>query len=111
VTGDRVDVYTPETWTGPDYALGMVDEIVGHNAVAHFEMSSESDGYLHIQSPRREVFARIYARPTTEAEQQQMAARGDPDPLPLALLCVEVEIDEETPEHPPSPTSTERAPT
>jgi hypothetical protein len=60
-------------------------------------MSSESDGYLHIQSPRREVFARIYARPTTRAERQQMAAGGDPDPPALAVLCVEVEIDEETP--------------
>ena len=78
MSDDRVTYNQPDDWLGPDYAIGLVDEIVISDAAAHFEMTTANSGYLSVQSPSREVFARIYARPTTRRERRQILARdGD----------------------------------
>ncbi|MGD9749726.1 MAG: hypothetical protein AB7W59_01905 [Acidimicrobiia bacterium] len=78
MTEDRVTINTPSTWLGADYALGLVDEIVLHDATAHFEMSTESSGYLHVWSDRHRVFARVTARRASRTERRQiLAADGD----------------------------------
>ena len=77
MTEDRVTINTPATWAGPDYALGLVDEIVMHDATAHFEMSTESSGYLHIWSEHHRVFARVNARRASRAERRQILAAAD----------------------------------
>lgn len=71
---DRVTYNEPDNWSGPGYALGKVDEVVVYDAIVHFEMSSDTSGYLSIQSPRREVFVRFHARPTTRTERRQILA-------------------------------------
>lgn len=76
---DRVAYNEPGDWTGPDYALGLVDEIVLSDAAVHFEMSTGSSGYLHVRNGHRAVFARVTAR----------RHRG------TVVLCVEIEEDDE----------------
>lgn len=73
---DRVTYNEQGDWLGADYALGLVDEIVLSDATVHFEMSTENSGYLHVWSDRREVFARITARPATRQERRQILARS-----------------------------------
>lgn len=61
-----------------DEPSNLADEIVVYDAIAHLEMTNGSAAYLHVQSPRRDVFARIYARPTTRQERRQILAKdGD----------------------------------
>lgn len=69
---DRVIYNEPGEWLGPDYAVGLVDEIVVSDATAHFEMTTDNSGYLNVWSPRREVFLRFRARPTTRQERRQI---------------------------------------
>ena len=74
---DRVTYNEPGDWMGPDYALGLVDEIVVSDAVVHLEMLTDSSAYLLVQGRRRYVFARIRARPATRAERRQILAHSD----------------------------------
>jgi len=69
---DRVTYNQPGNWLGPDYALDAIDEVVIHDAVVHFEMSSDTSGYLTVHSPSRYVFLRFHARPTTRTERRQI---------------------------------------
>lgn len=77
MSGDRVTYNEPDNWLGPDYALGMVDEVVVHDALVHFEMLSDTSGYLMAQGTHRYVFVRFHARPTTRAERRQILASTD----------------------------------
>jgi hypothetical protein len=77
VTEDRVTYNEPGDWLGADYALGLVDEIVLSDTTVHFEMSTEASGYLHMWNDRRQVFARVTARPTTREERRQILARSN----------------------------------
>lgn len=74
MTEDRITYNEPGDWLGADYALGMVDEVVVHDALVHFEMSTDTSAYLIAQSPTRDVFVRFHARPTTRAERRQILA-------------------------------------
>jgi hypothetical protein len=69
---DRVTFNDPNNWSGADYALDAVDEVVIHNATVHFEMTSDTSGYLTVHSPSRYVFLRFHARPTTRTERRQI---------------------------------------
>jgi hypothetical protein len=79
VTADRVTLNTAGNWLGPDYALGLVDEIVVSDALVHLEMMDDSSAYLAVYrcGDGEAVSARIHARPTTRAERQQVLAHGD----------------------------------
>jgi hypothetical protein len=96
MSGDRVQLNTPETWTGPNYALDMVDEIVVTGGLTHFEMSDDSSGYLAIYRDGKTLFCRVYARPTTKEERREIREAGDLPPM--AVLCVEVEENELVPD-------------
>ncbi len=72
MTEDRVTYNEPDNWAGADYALGMVDEVVVHDALVHFEMSSDTSAYLIARSRTRDVFIRFHVRPTTRAERRQI---------------------------------------
>jgi hypothetical protein len=73
---DRVTFNDEDQWLGPAYALGTVDELVLSEASAHFEMSSESSAYLSVTNGERDIFVRLYARPTTRAERRQILVHG-----------------------------------
>lgn len=77
MTDDRVLYNEPGNWLGADYAVGLVDEIVLSNATVHFEMTTDNSGYLHIRNDKRELFARVNARPTNREERRQVLARSD----------------------------------
>lgn len=71
---DRITYNEIDDWTGPQYALGMVDEIVLSNSLIHFEMTTDTSGYLLVQGARRYVFVRLTARPATRVERRQILA-------------------------------------
>lgn len=77
MTEDRIEYNEPRNWHGADFALGLVDEIVLSDVTVHFEMSTEASGYLHMWNDRRQVFARVTARPTTRAQRRQILARSN----------------------------------
>lgn len=77
MTSDRVTFNEPGDWLGADYAIGLVDEVVVHDALAHFEMTTDTAAYLMVSGARRDVFVRIHARPTTRAERRQILACND----------------------------------
>lgn len=77
-TDDRVTYNDPDNWTGADYAIGAVDEVVVHDALVHFEMSSDTSAYLTARSRTRDVFLHIRVRPSTRGERRQIlvSSRG-----------------------------------
>jgi hypothetical protein len=76
VSHDRVTFNEPGDWSGPDYALGLVDEIVLSNAVVHFEMLDDGCAYMIVRNGEREVLARFVARRTTRRERWQILAHS-----------------------------------
>lgn len=71
---DRVTLNDIENWSGADYALGLVDEVVVSDALVHFEMFSDTSAYLTARNCDREVFLRFHSRPTTRSERRQILA-------------------------------------
>lgn len=77
MTADRVTYNESDNWCGPDHAIGMIDEIVLHDATVHLEMLGDSVAFLHAANTDREVLARVYARRATWRERRQTLASND----------------------------------
>lgn len=80
MTVDRIDVNTPDNWSGPAFALGAIDEIVRTQATVHLEAMSDNAAFLAIAKGGEEVRVWLHARPTTRAERRAML-RHDEDRL------------------------------
>lgn len=74
---DRIQYNEPGDWLGPDYAIGLVDEIVATNTIVHLEMMNDSGAYLGIHRDDAYMKVTIYARPTTRTERRQILAKND----------------------------------
>lgn len=55
MTVDRIDVNTPDNWSGPAFALGAIDEIVRTQATVHLEAMSDNAAFLAIAKGGEEV--------------------------------------------------------
>lgn len=61
MTQDRISLNTPETWTGGDWALDTVDEIVLYGATVHVEMLNDDAAYFHLRTDDGEVRGHLTA--------------------------------------------------
>jgi hypothetical protein len=74
---DRVLLNERDNWTGPDYAVGLVDEIVVSDAVTHFEMLNDATAYMTVSRPDRHLHIRLAAVRNTRAERADILRRDE----------------------------------
>jgi len=87
----RIQFNDRDNWTGPDYALDTLDELVMDNACVHFEVSSEHSAYMIVKQPGREVFIQFGIHELSKTERH--AAKQTGQPAPRAVLVATVESD------------------
>jgi len=87
----RLQCNDRDNWTGPDYALDALDELVMDNAQVHFEMSSDTSAYMIVEQPGRQVFVQFSVRELSKTERH--AAKQPGRPAPRAVLTATVDYD------------------
>jgi hypothetical protein len=71
---DRVLFNEPGNWLGPDFAVGLVDEVVASNATVRLEMLGDHAAYMSVVSDRVNLSLNVFARPSTWRERRQILA-------------------------------------
>jgi hypothetical protein len=71
---DRVLFNEPGNWLGPDFAVGLVDEVVASNATVRLEILGDHAAYMSVFSDRVNLSLNVFARPSTWRERRQILA-------------------------------------